>query len=46
MESYTTILNEACFEYEDRKSIFIATAAPVKTEQEAMDFLAYIKKKY
>ena len=46
MESYTTILNEASFEYEDRKSIFIATAAPVQTEEEALNFLAYIKKKY
>jgi len=46
MESYTTILNEASFEYEDRKSIFIATAAPVKSEDEALDFLAYLKKKY
>ena len=46
MESYTTILNEATFEYEDRKSIFISTAAPVKTEEEALDFLSYVKKKY
>lgn len=46
MESYTTVLNEAKYEYEDRKSIFIATAAPVKTEAEALDFLSYIKKKY
>ena len=46
MESYTTILNEADFEYEDRKSIFIANAAPVRSEQEALDFISYIKKKY
>ncbi len=46
MEGYTTILNEASFEYEDRKSIFIATAAPVKSEAEALDFLSYVKKKY
>ena len=46
MESYTTILNEASFEYEDRKSIFISTAAPVKSEAEALDFLSYVKKKY
>ena len=46
MESYTTILNESSFEYEDRKSVFIATAAPVKTEAEALDFLSYVKKKY
>ena len=29
-----------------RKSIFIGTAAPVKSEAEALDFLAYVKKKY
>lgn len=46
MERYTTILNEASFEYEDRKSVFIATAAPVKTEEEALEFLSYVKKKY
>ena len=46
MEGYTTVLNEASFEYEDRKSIFIATAAPVKSEAEALNFLSYVKKKY
>ena len=46
MESYTTILNEATFEYEDRKSIFISTAAPVKNEEEALSFISYVKKKY
>ena len=46
MESYTTIRKLADFEYEDRKSIFIGTAAPVKSESEALDFLAFIKKKY
>ncbi len=46
MESYTTIRKVADFEYEDRKSIFIGNAAPVKSESEALDFLAFIKKKY
>ena len=46
MESYTTILNEGTFEYEDRKSVFISTAAPVKTEEEALSFISYVKKKY
>ncbi len=46
MESYTTILNEATYEYEDRKSVFISTAAPVKSEEEALSFIAYVKKKY
>ena len=46
MESYTTVLNVAEYEYEDRKSVFISTAAPVKTEEEALEFIASIKKKY
>ena len=46
MESYTTIRKLADFEYEDRKSIFIGTAAPVKSESEALNFLAFVKKKY
>ncbi len=46
MESYTTIQCQSQFEYEDRKSIFIGNAAPVSTEQQALDFIAYIKKKY
>ncbi len=46
MESYTTVLKAGIFEYEDRKSRFIAEASPVKTEAEALDFIAKIKKKY
>lgn len=46
MKPYTTIKNEASFEYEDRKSIFIATACPVSSEAQALDFIAYVKKKY
>ncbi len=46
MEGYTTVLGEGSFEYEDRKSIFIGIAAPVKSESEALEFLAYVKKKY
>ncbi len=46
MESYTTILKKARFEYEDRKSVFIASASPVKTEQEAIEFLNAVKKAY
>lgn len=46
MDSYTTILNEASYEYEDRKSVFIAMAAPVKTEEDALNFISYVKKKY
>ena len=46
MESYTTILRRAKFEYEDRKSIFVGFAAPVSTETEALEFIAEVKKAY
>ena len=46
IESYTTVLNEGKFEYEDRRSVFIGTAVPVRSEEEALDFISYIKKKY
>ncbi len=46
MESYTTIEKYSIFEYEDRKSVFIAEASPIATEKEALDFIARIKKKY
>ena len=46
MERYTTVECEGVFEYEDRKSIFIGTAVPVKTEEEALSFISFIKKKY
>ena len=46
MEAYTTIRREGVFEYEDRKSIFIGTAVPVSAEQDALAFIAFIKKKY
>ena len=46
MEGYTTIAGLGTFEYEDRKSIFIGLARPVDTEEEALGFLAAVKKKY
>ena len=46
MESYITIKERASFEYEDRKSVFIADAMPVSTEADALSFLEYVKKKY
>ena len=46
MDSYTTIESYAQSEYEDRKSVFIAEAMPIKTEPEAIDFINRIKKKY
>lgn len=46
MDSYITVKDEAEFEYEDRKSVFIGKAKPVKTEAEALEFLASVKKRY
>ena len=46
MDKYTSIEHHATFEYEDRKSVFIGDAAPVNTEDEALSFIAAIKKKY
>lgn len=46
MQGYTTIEGEGVFEYEDRKSIFIGTAVPVKSEEEALAFISFMKKKY
>ncbi len=46
MQSYTTIEKEGVFEYEDRKSVFIGTAVPIKSEEEALEFISFIKKKY
>ncbi len=46
MESYTTVLNNGSFEYEDRKSVFIGECAPVSSESEALGFISYMKKKY
>jgi uncharacterized YigZ family protein len=46
LESYITIKERASFEYEDRKSVFIADAAPVSCEADALAFLEYVKKKY
>ena len=46
MESYITVKKAASFEFEDRKSIFIAEAAPVSTEAEAIAFIAAAKKRY
>ncbi len=46
MDSYTTVEHQSRFEYEDRKSVFIGEALPVKSESDALDFIAYVKKKY
>ena len=46
MKSYTTIKKYAKFEYEDRKSVFIGESMPVSCEDEALSFIADIRKKY
>ena len=46
MDKYTSIEHPSIFEYEDRKSVFIGEAAPVTSEDEALSFIAHIKKKY
>lgn len=46
MDSYTTVKGEGVFEYEDKKSVFIGTCVPVETEERALEFLAFIKRKY
>lgn len=44
--TYTTLAREAEIEYEIKKSIFIGYAAPVKTEEEAQNFIKEIKHKH
>lgn len=46
MKSYTTVLKHASFEYEEKKSVFIGEVMPVSTEEDALDFIAAVKKKY
>ena len=41
-DKYMTVLKEGITKYEEKKSIFISSVAPVSSEQEALD---YIKKK-
>ena len=43
---YTTLKKSAEAEYTEKKSVFIGYAAPVKTEEEALDFIAAIRKKH
>ena len=45
MQPYTTILEYARFEYEEKKSVFIAEAAPVESESEAIAFIEAAKKR-
>ena len=46
MESYKTVRKEASEEYTVKKSRFIGYIRPVKTKQEALDFIALISKKH
>ncbi|MCR5735740.1 MAG: YigZ family protein [Lachnospiraceae bacterium] len=46
MAEYSTIKEETKGEYEEKKSRFIATLRPVKSEEEAVSFINEMKKKY
>ena len=46
MESYTTVKEPAQSYFEDRHSKFIGHCAPVRTEEEAIEFINSVKKKY
>ena len=46
MDSYITLKELGEYYFEDRKSQFFGFAKPVKAEQEALDFIQNIKKKY
>lgn len=43
---YTTLEREASAEFIERKSVFIGYARPVKSEAEAVEFIATIRKKH
>ena len=43
---YTTIQKEAIAEFEEKRSLFIGHAKPVKTEEEAAEFIKLKKKEY
>jgi len=44
--TFTTLEREASAEFTERKSIFIGYAAPVKTEDEALEFIKKIRHKH
>jgi len=46
MNSYFTVENETYTEYEVKRSRFIGYIKPVKTKQEAEDFIAFVSKKH
>ena len=45
-EFYTTVEHEGYAEFEEKKSVFISHALPVKSEEEAAAFVKKIKNEY
>ena len=43
---YVTIKHEAVAEFEEKRSVFIGYAKPVKSEEEAAEFIKAIKSKH
>lgn len=46
MDSYITVKELAEFTYEDRKSEFIGLCKPIKSENEAIEFIQAVKKRF
>ena len=46
LEQYKTVIKQGQAEIIEKKSRFIATIRPVKTEQQAREFIEEMKKKY
>lgn len=46
MENYLSVLRAASAEFTERKSVFIGSCAPVSTEEEALEFVNSLRKKY
>lgn len=46
MDSYRTVRQEGCGEYEVKRSRFLCYAAPVKTSEDAQAFIAAVKQKH
>ena len=45
-EKYTTVRDEAHVEFEEKRSLFIGHAIHVKCEEDALEFIKQMKKKY
>ena len=46
MEAYLSLFAPASAEFTERRSVFIGSAAPVSTEEEALEFINALRKKY